>query len=180
MRRNGCRVGNRLNLGKPLRVLVLPLAAFPLSRGEKMKYHEQIKHPLWQKKRLEVLEANDFECEDCGSKDEQLHVHHPYYKRGAMVWEYDTHELRCLCNKCHKDAHAIDEEIKIALSCVDTRDSKKLILGYIDSLCYPPRHFEDEKYMEGYVDGIRTNNTQIRYYLEKQFNTAQGKPVCPF
>ena len=98
-----------------------------------MKYHEQIKHPLWQKKRLEVLGANRFECENCGSKEDTLHVHHPYYKRNAMIWDYENEELQCLCNKCHKNIHALDEKIKSALSLCGSSD-KNQILGYIDAI----------------------------------------------
>lgn len=81
-----------------------------------MNYAQQIKHPMWQKKRLEVLEANNFECEDCGAKEEELHVHHPFYRRGAMIWQYEASELQCLCHKCHKDAHALDERLKKAMA----------------------------------------------------------------
>jgi hypothetical protein len=81
-----------------------------------MNYAQQIKHPLWQKKRLEVLEANGYKCVKCEAEDEQLHVHHPFYKRGAMIWEYEKEELKCLCFQCHKEEHAIDEEIKRALA----------------------------------------------------------------
>jgi hypothetical protein len=98
-----------------------------------MNYAQQIKHPMWQKKRLEVLEANNYECENCGSKDTTLHVHHPFYKRGAMIWEYEKTELECLCEKCHKEAHAIDEKIKKMLSGGGT-STKHKVLGYLSAL----------------------------------------------
>lgn len=103
-----------------------------------MTYQQQIKHPNWQKKRLEVLEANGFKCENCGDKDEQLHVHHPLYRRGAMIWEYTVEELECLCARCHKDAHAIDEKLKKALAiCSD----KGRVLAYINSM---NAHLDDD------------------------------------
>jgi len=94
-----------------------------------MNYAQQIKHPNWQKKRLEVLEASNFECENCGAKEEELHVHHPFYKRGAMIWQYENHELKCLCHKCHKDAHAIDEQIKLLMQ--DDNLNKTQLIGYL-------------------------------------------------
>lgn len=93
-----------------------------------MTYQQQIKHPNWQKKRLEVLEANKFQCKVCKAKDQELHVHHPVYKRGAMIWEYTKEELECLCFKCHKDAHEIDEKIKKALA---TCRDKNAVLSFI-------------------------------------------------
>lgn len=96
-----------------------------------MNYQQQIKHPLWQKKRLEVLEDRGFRCQECGANDEELHVHHPLYKRGAMIWEYTKEELESLCHRCHKNAHELDEKIKKELAVCK---SKRLVLDYIRSL----------------------------------------------
>jgi len=96
-----------------------------------MNYQQQIKHPLWQKKRLEVLEDRGFRCQECGANDEELHVHHPLYKRGAMIWEYTKEELESLCHRCHKNAHELDEKIKKELAVCK---SKRLVLEYIRSL----------------------------------------------
>lgn len=96
-----------------------------------MKYHEQLRHPLWQKKRLEILEFYDFMCQKCGSKNNTLNVHHKFYKRGAMIWEYQINELKCLCEKCHKDEHAIDEKIRVLINSCDV--SKEEILEYLKS-----------------------------------------------
>lgn len=70
-----------------------------------MTYHEQLKHPEWQKKRLQIMEMHDFECSDCGSTDKQLHVHHTYYDKRLKLWEYEDRFLICLCSECHKNAH---------------------------------------------------------------------------
>ena len=51
-------------------------------------FSAQYKHPLWQKKRLEALSGSGFECQNCGSKDDQLHVHHKSYVKGRNVWDY--------------------------------------------------------------------------------------------
>jgi hypothetical protein len=97
-----------------------------------MNYAQQIKDPRWQKKRLEVLSDNNFECENCGSSKDTLNVHHPFYKRGAMIWEYGTDELQCLCEVCHKEAHALDEKIKKAFAYATT-DHKLKALGALES-----------------------------------------------
>jgi Zn finger protein HypA/HybF involved in hydrogenase expression len=103
-----------------------------------MNYHQQMKHPLWQKKRLEVMERSRFECENCGDSEEQLHVHHRYYRRGAMIWDYEEHELQCLCNKCHKDAHALDEQIRAELTECGYQSSLSHILGVLKGYTYGP------------------------------------------
>lgn len=120
-----------------------------------MKYHEQIKHPLWQRKRLEVLELNGFKCQDCGAKEEELHVHHPFYKRGAMIWDYETNDLRCLCHKCHKEIHVIDEQIKTRLSDY-TYEEKLRVLGYIEGASgFADKNMVvSEEYCIGLVDAL--------------------------
>jgi hypothetical protein len=111
---------------------IIRLGAFSVkcyAQEAMMNYAQQIKHPLWQKKRLEVLELHNFQCQTCRAKNEELHVHHPYYKRGAMIWDYEKTELECLCFRCHKEAHLIDEEIKKALAvCRDKRTILAAIL----------------------------------------------------
>ena len=67
-----------------------------------MTYVEKLKHPKWQKKRLEILERDDFTCQDCGRTDKTLHVHHFYYERNKMPWEYPCEHLITLCAPCHE------------------------------------------------------------------------------
>jgi len=62
-------------------------------------------HPLWQRKRMEILYRDDFKCSRCGCDDLPLHVHHDYYETGLAPWEYDNEYLRTLCMECHYDAH---------------------------------------------------------------------------
>jgi hypothetical protein len=75
-----------------------------LSVANKPTYYELLKHPLWQRKRLEVLQREQFRCEQCEADDKMLHVHHTYYERGLKPWEYPTESLRALCADCHRKA----------------------------------------------------------------------------
>lgn len=68
-------------------------------------YSEQLKDPRWQKKRLEILQRDDFTCQICGHKDKTLHVHHVYYKKGLKPWEYKDSSLITLCEDCHHEEH---------------------------------------------------------------------------
>jgi hypothetical protein len=67
-------------------------------------FWEAYKDPRWQRKRLEIMELRDFTCEWCGANDKTLNVHHGYYERGKMPWEYDNETLHCLCEPCHASA----------------------------------------------------------------------------
>lgn len=64
-------------------------------------YSEKLKDPRWQKKRLEVLQRNEFTCQECGSTEDTLHVHHRYYERGKNPWEYPDESMETLCFICH-------------------------------------------------------------------------------
>lgn len=93
-------------------------------------YSELLKHPKWQKKRLEVLERAGFKCEDCGEKEETLHVHHGYYESGKMPWDYDSNSLHCLCEECHKVAHELKTDIYRWLGRISF-SHLEMVLGYI-------------------------------------------------
>lgn len=77
----------------------------------KMTYAEQLKHPNWQRKRLEALNAAEFECNKCGDKESTLHVHHRKYVKGRSAWEYELSELQVLCETCHGVTHDIKDRL---------------------------------------------------------------------
>lgn len=66
-------------------------------------YYQKLLDPRWQKKRLEILSRDDFQCLQCGDGKTTLHVHHGYYERGLDPWEYDDDTLHTLCEECHKN-----------------------------------------------------------------------------
>jgi len=70
------------------------------------EYHERLKDPRWQKKRLGVLERANWACEGCGTQEVNLQIHHGYYEREALPWEYSEEALYCLCDDCHERAEA--------------------------------------------------------------------------
>lgn len=73
------------------------------------EYAELLKKPQWQKRRLQMLEAADWKCIECGAEDHQLHVHHKRYIAGAMPWEYADEDLAVLCEACHDRAHGLHD-----------------------------------------------------------------------
>lgn len=64
-------------------------------------YIELLKDPRWQKKRLEIMERDDWKCTMCEDEGRTLHVHHCYYERDKMPWEYPSRSLVTLCEDCH-------------------------------------------------------------------------------
>ncbi|KKM74490.1 hypothetical protein LCGC14_1399860 [marine sediment metagenome] len=88
-------------------------------------YFEKLKDPRWQKKRLEVLQAANFECTQCGDSESTLHVHHLVYRRGRDPWEYPAKALVCLCEDCHEKVEGFRERLLLAIG-VDS-----MLFGYL-------------------------------------------------
>lgn len=74
----------------------------------KQAYSEKLKDPRWQKKRLEILNRDDFTCTKCSDKETTLHIHHKKYKPGLDPWEYDNTDLATVCKYCHTILKEID------------------------------------------------------------------------
>lgn len=64
-------------------------------------YAEKLKDPRWQRKRLEIMQRDEFACTHCGDVGSTLNVHHLYYKKGRDPWEYDDEVLITVCESCH-------------------------------------------------------------------------------
>jgi hypothetical protein len=67
-----------------------------------MNYQEKLKDPRWQKKRLEIMQRDNFSCQLCGNRHFTLHIHHKSYKKGFQPWEYEASNLITLCEICHE------------------------------------------------------------------------------
>ncbi len=76
-----------------------------------MNYKEQIKTPEWQRKRTEIFNRDNFQCQICFDRKTQLAVHHKFYTYGSLIYEYDNDNLITVCSTCHKKLH--DSEISI-------------------------------------------------------------------
>ena len=76
-----------------------------------MKYSEQLRDPRWRELREKIIERAGHKCENCDSEEKRYEVHHGYYIKGRMAWEYPEEVLYCLCEQCHWD---IQERMEIA------------------------------------------------------------------
>lgn len=75
-------------------------------------YAEKLKDPRWQKKRLEILNRDNFTCKHCDAKDKTLHVHHKTYVYGNDPWDYHENNFVSLCQDCHIDEEQYKQEAK--------------------------------------------------------------------
>lgn len=120
-------------------------------------YSELLKDPRWQKRRLSVLESAGWKCSDCGATDRTLHVHHTHYVRGRKPWEYDDHDLMCLCEDCHEVLTYEVAEISAIIGRMDGFQ-RGIILGYCRA------------FATGFDDPIKIERTEIAYGVAQWYD----------
>lgn len=69
-----------------------------------MTYEEQLQTPEWKEKRQRVIDHYWGLCFRCSSTH-NLQVHHRFYIKGRMAWEYPMSALIPLCADCHALEH---------------------------------------------------------------------------
>lgn len=141
---------------------------------KKLTYYEKLKDPRWQKKRLEVMQANDFTCEICFDTTKTLNVHHKEYFKGLEPWEYEIEQLSCICETCHENQHDDVDLLKWVCSYAkldgpNNRTELAFILGGYcgidykgmlsfscldDCLAYSVAHESGSKAANEYVDNL--------------------------
>lgn len=65
-----------------------------------MNYLEKLKDPRWQKKRLEIMQRDNFQCTICDDDKITLNVHHNFYK--GEPWDVNNKDLITTCVYCHE------------------------------------------------------------------------------
>ena len=78
-----------------------------------MKYSEKLRDPRWQKKRLEIMQRDNFTCMACGDKESTLNLHHKEYH--GDPWEAPDVSLETLCETCHGERTLLNKRF-LALS----------------------------------------------------------------
>ena len=145
------------------------------------QYAEWLKHPLWQRKRLEILQRDEFCCTRCNADEKTLHVHHGYYARGLKPWESEEETLYTLCEECHEREQALLDRIQRRLGALG--DHLETVLGFLDSLSaeHPSQAFvcESPDYMFGL--GARYCLTESEVFAKAKRDSAyritDGQPL---
>lgn len=89
---------------------------------KKQDFKLQYLHPNWQKKRLEILERDEYCCQSCLDSDSKLNVHHKSYVRDRDIWDYPNYYFTTLCDDCHNQFHEKIEMFNDALARMDNSD----------------------------------------------------------
>ena len=150
-----------------------------------MNYKEQIKSPKWQKRRLEILEKDNFACQLCGDTETMLNVHHLCYHKDRNIWDYEDWELMTLCEDCHKEEHSsmddLISEIESLKSSGLTMREITAILNSIEVDLYLGRdrtinNFVGDSSAMGREDDIKLL-AERRETLKKDFHTRQKEKM---
>ena len=72
-------------------------------------YSEKLTDPMWQKKRLEIMQRDEFQCQFCGDDKSELNVHHKRYIDGKLPHEYENEDLITYCKDCHTVIHYVEK-----------------------------------------------------------------------
>ncbi len=96
-------------------------------------YIELLRDPQWQRKRLEILNRDDFTCQACAEKTKTLHVHHKRYRRGCKPWEYDGADLVTLCEDCHEATTNTKRRLVVVIEALGPGWDAAL-LGYAEAI----------------------------------------------
>lgn len=94
-------------------------------------YSDLLRDPRWQRRRLEILSKTDFHCDECGSGEKTLNVHHLRYRKGAKPWEYEDQDLRALCEDCHEQVHALKKRLDIVIDKCSVEVLERIV-GYAE------------------------------------------------
>ena len=91
-----------------------------------MTYNEKLKDPRWQKKRLQIMERDDWKCSFCMNGKEMLIVHHKQYLDGNEPWDYPDNWLITICNSCHEKFHVKSKPLLISKSPDNSLEERKI------------------------------------------------------
>jgi len=83
-----------------------PVVETTYKRLTKEEYAKALQHPKWQKKRLKIMERDNWRCRECKNTEAQLHVHHLAYTK-RWPWNEENDNLITYCNACHARAHKL-------------------------------------------------------------------------
>ena len=78
----------------------------------KKSYYEKLKDPRWQRKRLEILKRDNFQCQSCHTDKVTLHIHHIQYLPVKNPWDYPDNYLATLCKDCHSEEEVYSTALK--------------------------------------------------------------------
>jgi 5-methylcytosine-specific restriction endonuclease McrA len=85
------------------------------------KYKNYILSKHWRKKRKRKLREQNYQCQNCKTK-ENLQVHHKHYR---TLFNEKLSDLVVLCKTCHEEVHGLLTEEKIEMQVQELFDLER-------------------------------------------------------
>lgn len=98
-----------------------------------VSYFEKLKDPRWQRKRLEILQRDNWTCCQCGATSKTLHVHHTHYRKGADPWDYGGEFLKSLCEDCHSEVTELTDHLSMRIGILPV-DVLEVLIEILDDV----------------------------------------------
>lgn len=143
------------------------------------KYSDLLRNPLWQRKRLEILQRDNFTCQHCKDTETELHVHHEEYH--GKPWDAPNETLSALCKYCHKVEEVMKRVDFINTNHLGTTKLKHvgsaLIVRNYENLGYVLYYFDlDDQYQGLEIYKNETINGLLEFH-HNQLTHGEGTPV---
>ena len=119
---------------------------------EKVSYKEQLADGRWLKRKNEILERDNYTCQQCGATF-HLNVHHKLYLKDRKAWEYPSEILITLCERCHNIEHCSYKPYVGQVYSYDHGDFTNYLI------CYGVNSRKNEGYFFGFDNGGSWHNT---------------------
>lgn len=133
----------------------------PIKKSEPTTYSEKLKDKKWQIKRDKVKEKANYKCQDCG-KNNNLEIHHCYYKYGLEPWQYPIDSLRCLCSDCHKLRGMVEMELRARMADLDSQELKM-----ISELIYGGMNYYPEDKVLHLIHNLKLDTNELKLKFEQ-------------
>jgi hypothetical protein len=141
-----------------------------------MTYSKKLKDPRWQKKRLEILNRDDFTCTRCCDSENPLSVHHLRYFPNVEPWDVPDKDLITLCESCHDYEYQYmpdaEREVVTSLKCNGflAMDIQQIASGFNSlHLSYPP------EVMASIIEYILSNYDLMKHCGDMYFDFLREK-----
>ncbi len=135
-----------------------------------MTYSQKLRDPRWQKKRLQILERDNWTCQSCQSTTKNLQVHHLVYKK-IDPWDYADVCYQTLCEDCHGIRQELTDKmvdaIRLRIKNLSTEDLEKRAMKEMGSAMDEDEFFDAHMAfsLEEAIKDTRSGKGPINYGL---------------
>lgn len=104
------------------------------------------------------MNRDSWSCNKCGDTDEMLTVHHKWYDKSLMPWEYPSSCYITLCNSCHNQYHKNEKDLMATI----LNNLKKSLIDIEDFYAI------SEAFKNSEIDFTQYHIPAIVYFLTNQ------------